>query len=81
MSYSINESMNDKGVCRIAPGTPGLLIIQKITYRAKLLKNIGFFFLSFFGLKTLNCFNSGGTRIVFFLPLAIIFFVGSTDKF
>ena len=27
MTESINELMNDKGVCRTAPGTPGLLII------------------------------------------------------
>ena len=26
MSYSVNQSMNDKAVCRTAPATPGLLI-------------------------------------------------------
>ena len=26
MAYSVNELMNDGGVCRIAPATPGLVI-------------------------------------------------------
>ena len=30
MTESINELMNDKGVCRTAPGTPGLLTIRRL---------------------------------------------------
>ena len=28
MTHSINELMSDKGVCRTAPATPGLLIME-----------------------------------------------------
>ena len=37
MSQSVNELMNNKGVCRIAPATPGLLNVYKFAYLSKLL--------------------------------------------
>ena len=32
MNQSMNESVNDKAVCRTAPATPGLLIISDVGY-------------------------------------------------
>ena len=36
----MNESMNDGGVCRTAPATPGLLIIMKHNLKIKVVIGI-----------------------------------------
>ena len=33
MDRSVNQSVNDRGVCRTAPATPGLLNMQKRTFK------------------------------------------------